>query len=236
MCKLNLKFSTIIKPNQNQTSHVNPPSTKTFFSKKSSQMTKVSFSHFKLFLVFSLRFLIFFFSLYKFLFCCCFSPKIKAEKRRRGRIRTRRRQQKNLTMFHECARNHPQKQSFFLLSLVVHTNVHRSQQQHIDTTTFFLLSLFRRMLCFFLLLPSSVLRSRCVYFFVVFAPCYTTFSTTSASQETFYFWENRGREKRVSVRTVEKGISVLMVFCFHVDVSCTSIPRNLVLSLSSLRN
>lgn len=108
-------------------------------------------------------------------------------------------------MFHECARNHRQKHKvfpslfrrthdttkFFSNECASLRNNNTSTQ-----TTFFLLSLFRRMLCFSFLRLVVCVKVAMYVFFVVFAPCYTTFSTTTVSQETFFsFWENRGSEK-----------------------------------------
>jgi hypothetical protein len=141
-------------------------------------------------------------------------------------IRTRRRrktlfwenwEKKNLTMFYECARKH----KVFLVVMCTRTmHYHRfaatTTHRHRRTDV-------------------CVKVAVCVFFVV--------FSTTSVSQETRRFillfcWEKprqrneKHRKKEFLTENCEKGISVLMVFCFHVDVSCTSIPRNLLLFLS----
>lgn len=146
-------------------------------------------------------------------------------------------------MLHECARNHRQQHKVFLPSLPSSctrtrvffcrwaTNVHRpATTTHRHETTFFLLSLFRT-LCFLSFPSRSCVKVAMCVFFVVFAPCWTTdffhYNRLRYKRRCFLLFEKTEALKKSFVRIVEKGISVLMVFCFHVDVSCTFIPRNL---------
>lgn len=82
-----------------------------------------------------------------------------------------------------------------------------------------------------------MLRSRCVYFLLFSIRAIRLFPLQASRKRVFFcsfsclniFWENRGTEKSFCENRVKKGISVLMDFCFHIDVSWTFIPRNFVL-------
>lgn len=131
------------------------------FSKKSSQMTKVSFPNFKLLPMFSLRFLIFFFFPSQVLLLGFWVVVVVAASLRNKNKNKKQATAEKLDDVSSNARETIDKNiKFFSLLptvVVVFMNVHRSpQQQHIDTDDAFLAlaSLFRRrMLCCFF--PSS---------------------------------------------------------------------------------
>lgn len=188
---------------------LNPPFYSNFVFGKAHKWQKFHLSHLKLFLGF-------FFEVFNFLFlshnftnfsvccCCCFSPKKENKKKTiktwRCFMNAREIIDKNIKFFPSLFRRTHDTTKFFNNECASLRNNNTSTQ-----TTFFLLSLFRRMLCFsFLRLVVCVKVAMCV-FFVVFAPCYTTFSTTTVSQETFFFFLRKPRQwKRVFVRIVEK--------------------------------